>query len=300
MEATSDGWPKAIQRNVLQKGGEFGGIVQEVLIDGRFNSSGGDGVYGDAQRSEFDGKIAGQHFDAALAGTVRREVRERQLFVDRTDVDNFASGFSLLAMVDERLGQEEKAFQIYIQHGVIVGFGDIPEIVRRSRPALLIRMSSLPSCCAASAMKRWPSAIFPTSHWIAVAWRPCFFNAVDHFICPRLIGTVADGDVGAVLCQAFGYGAAYALITSCNGDGLSFQTIGHVSLLRENSIGAEHYWDIHGVAKDGKCKEERFITGYAEGKNKDAAEQKKADPLQDRPFECGLQSTQATVTSLER
>jgi len=55
-------------------------------------------------------------------------VREGKLFVDRADVDDLAAGFGLHAVFDEGLGDEERAFQVYVEDQIVILFGDVPEV----------------------------------------------------------------------------------------------------------------------------------------------------------------------------
>jgi len=67
--------------------------------------------------------------NAALAGTIRSEVRKWQLFVDGADVDDFSRRLSrAMRFLDECLGDEEQTFQVDVQHCVEIGFGGVPEI----------------------------------------------------------------------------------------------------------------------------------------------------------------------------
>jgi hypothetical protein len=54
-------------------------------------------------------------------------------------------------------------------------------------------------------------------------------NGVNDFVRAGLVGAVTESDVGAVLREAFGDGAADALIASGDGDGLTFETVRHVA-----------------------------------------------------------------------
>ena len=63
----------------------------------------------------------------ALARAVRREVRERLLFVYRADVDDPSLPLRGLEMADQRLRGEEGALHVHIHHFVVVRFGNFPE-----------------------------------------------------------------------------------------------------------------------------------------------------------------------------
>ncbi len=55
-------------------------------------------------------------------------MREGQFFVDAAEGDGFSAGLGLATVIDESLGDEERAFEIYVEHKIVVGFGDFPEI----------------------------------------------------------------------------------------------------------------------------------------------------------------------------
>src|ERR1700730_15523992 len=118
---------EALQGNIFEQGFQFYRVVQQSLVNGCFNRAGRYGIYGNAQWRELNRKVAGQHFDATLAGAVSGEMRKGQLFMDRTNVDDFAASLGLHLMFHEGLADEEEAFEIYVQNKVIVGFRDLPE-----------------------------------------------------------------------------------------------------------------------------------------------------------------------------
>src|SRR3546814_11110226 len=55
-------------------------------------------------------------------------MRERQLLMDGTDVDDAAGSAGVAQVPHKSLRDEERALQIDIEHEVVVGLGDIPEI----------------------------------------------------------------------------------------------------------------------------------------------------------------------------
>src|SRR3546814_19128457 len=75
-----------------------------------------------------DRQIAHHHFHAALARAITGEMRERQLLMDGTDVDDAAGSAGVAQVPHKSLRDEERALQIDIEHEVVVGLGDIPEI----------------------------------------------------------------------------------------------------------------------------------------------------------------------------
>src|SRR3546814_10741098 len=82
----------------------------------------------DAERRKLDRQIAHHHFHAALARAITGEMRERQLLMDGTDVDDAAGSAGVAQVPHKSLRDEERALQIDIEHEVVVGLGDIPEI----------------------------------------------------------------------------------------------------------------------------------------------------------------------------
>src|SRR3546814_10871963 len=55
-------------------------------------------------------------------------MRERQLLMDGTDVDDAAGSAGVAQVPHKSLRDEERALQIDIEHEVVVGLGVIPEI----------------------------------------------------------------------------------------------------------------------------------------------------------------------------
>ncbi len=106
---------------------ELLGVVQQRRVDGRLDGARGDVVDGDAERPELDGERPRQHPQAALAGAVGGKVGERQVLVDRADVDHLAAVPGGAAVLHERLRAEEHALQVHVHHAVVVLLGDVPE-----------------------------------------------------------------------------------------------------------------------------------------------------------------------------
>src|SRR5580692_713358 len=55
-------------------------------------------------------------------------MRERQFFVNRTDVDDLPGAPRLLEMADHRLRDEKHSLQVDVQDGVEVFFRHVPEV----------------------------------------------------------------------------------------------------------------------------------------------------------------------------
>ena len=55
-------------------------------------------------------------------------MREDHVLVDGADVDDSAGLFGVAKPADEGLGDEERALEIDVEDGVIVGLGDVPEV----------------------------------------------------------------------------------------------------------------------------------------------------------------------------
>src|SRR3546814_18820147 len=62
--------------------------VQQLGVDWGLDRAGRDVVDVDAERRKLDRQIAHHHFHAALARAITGEMRERQLLMDGTDVDD--------------------------------------------------------------------------------------------------------------------------------------------------------------------------------------------------------------------
>ena len=54
-------------------------------------------------------------------------MREGKIFVDGADVDDFSGALGLHQIADHGLGYEKQALQIYVEHEIVVGFGDVPK-----------------------------------------------------------------------------------------------------------------------------------------------------------------------------
>src|ERR1700688_2586135 len=101
---------EALEGNIFEQSLELHRVVQQRLVDRRFDGAGRNGIYGDAQRGELNRKVAGQHFDAPFAGAISREMRKGQLFMNGTEVNDLAASLGLHLMFDEGLGDEEQPF----------------------------------------------------------------------------------------------------------------------------------------------------------------------------------------------
>src|ERR1700704_5712474 len=95
--------PKALERNIFQQSLQLWRVIQQRLVDRRFDRPGRNGIYGYAERRELNGKVARQHFDATFAGAIGGEMRKGQLFVNGTEVNDFAASLGLHLMFDECL-----------------------------------------------------------------------------------------------------------------------------------------------------------------------------------------------------
>src|ERR1700693_2951469 len=98
---------EALERNIVEQSLQLYRVVQQRLVDRRFDRAGRNGIYGDAQRCELNRKVARQHFDAAFAGAVGGKVREGEFFVNGAEVNDFAGSLGLHLMFYEGLGDEE-------------------------------------------------------------------------------------------------------------------------------------------------------------------------------------------------
>ena len=127
------GLAHAAERDVGEEGVELGLVVEQLGVDGGDDGAGGDVVDGDAERAEFDGEVAHEHAHAALGGAVGGEVGEDHVLVDGGDVDDAAGLFGVAEAADEGLGEEEGALEVDVEDGVVVGFGDVPEVGAASR-----------------------------------------------------------------------------------------------------------------------------------------------------------------------
>ena len=111
-----------------KKGVELGLVVHQLGVDGGGDGTGGDVVDGDVEWAEFDGEVAHEHAHAALGGAVGGEMGEDHVLVDGGDVDDAAGLFGVAKAADEGLGEEEGALEVDVEDGVVVGFGDVPEV----------------------------------------------------------------------------------------------------------------------------------------------------------------------------
>src|SRR5258708_1686721 len=116
------------ERNVLQQFFELYRIIQEFCVDGCFDGAGRDRVDSDLVRGEFDGQVSRQHLDSSLARAIGGKMRERELFVDRTDIDDFPRAIGLPKVTHDRLGHKKHTLQVDIENGVEIRFGHIPEV----------------------------------------------------------------------------------------------------------------------------------------------------------------------------
>ena len=66
-------------------------------------------------------------FTSALARAIGREVREGEFLVHGADVDDLARRFAGLEVLDESLRREEWAFQIRMEHEIVVRLSHVPE-----------------------------------------------------------------------------------------------------------------------------------------------------------------------------
>src|ERR1700719_936995 len=101
---------KTLEGNIFEQSTQLYRVVQQRLVDRRFDCAWRNGIYRDAQRGQLNRKVAGQHFDAAFAGAVGGKVREWQLFVNGAQVNDFAASLGLHLMFYEGLGDEEQTF----------------------------------------------------------------------------------------------------------------------------------------------------------------------------------------------
>src|ERR1700688_4439011 len=101
---------EALEWNIFEQSLELYRVVQQRFVDRRFDRAWRNGIYGNSQRRELNGKVARQHFDAAFAGAVGGKVREWEFFVNGTEINDLAAGLGLHLMFYEGLGDEEKPF----------------------------------------------------------------------------------------------------------------------------------------------------------------------------------------------
>jgi len=149
------------------------------------------------------GKIADEHFDAALAGAIGSEVRKGQLFVHGADVDDLAAGLGLHALLYKCLGNKKRALEIYIEDRVVVLLGDVPEI-----GALLDAGIVDEDVAAAGALLDLPLQAGDALRIADVAADGLRFaaGALDQLQGLSGILAVGDDDPGALLRQPHGRG----------------------------------------------------------------------------------------------
>src|ERR1700722_11176831 len=101
---------EALERNIFEQGVQLNPVIQQRLVDRGIDLPLRNGVYGNTQRGQLNGKVARQHFDASFACSVGGKVREGEFFVNGTEVNDLAASLGLHLMFDECLGDEEQTF----------------------------------------------------------------------------------------------------------------------------------------------------------------------------------------------
>jgi hypothetical protein len=219
---------KALEGDIVQQIVELDGIVEEIFVDGCFDGARGDGIDGDAERGELDAEVASEHFDGAFADAVSGEVREGKFFVDAADVDNFAAGFRDAVVFNESLGDEEEAFEIYVEHEVVIFFGDVPEFGALFDAGIVdedVDAAKLPFGFGdeAFAVGNFGNVALNGDGLAAVR-----FKIVDNFLRAGLIGKITDGNGGAVGDKTLGDAESDALIAAGDGRYFSCESSTHV------------------------------------------------------------------------
>ncbi len=137
-------------------------------------------------------------------------------------------------MPDKGLCDEEETFQVDVQDGVVVGFGDVPEIGVAFEAGVVDE-----DIDAAELGDRVGDEFLAVRDDSDVVLKACGFasellDAGRDFIGADFIRTIAKGDVRALFCEALRDSEANALAAASDGDDFFYETISHDTLSHQS------------------------------------------------------------------
>ena len=190
------GRAKTAEGNLPEQRFQLARIVQEGGVDRRFDRAGSDAVDGDAVRPELDGQRAGQHADATLARAVRGEVRERELLVHRTDVDDLAGPPAAMHCCTKAWVAKNTPFRLTSSTASKSRSVTSQNAACFSMPALLTRTSRPPRASTLFATSSRTSATLPRLARRMAPRRPSACDLLEDLLGALRIAVVVDDDVG--------------------------------------------------------------------------------------------------------